>query len=510
MTEFQLGSLRIQDNGDGIFHAASPPRGVRLGRGVERRADQITDEQGQELAQDSSQIRQALNTLGISSLEGLRLAPAAQYFNALTQARSMAEQGQSLELRGLLDQMRGYATQAHVPFSDSVAEQLVMRASMQELSALETEARARSGEGNVGAVDDAAIAAQDVYRRLGIPVENWEGSGLPFRPSVAQDLLRTACRQSIPHLLELIPALVQEGSVTRFQDAVRRLREYYRRGEVTVPGDLEARLQTWNSGVYSARATQALSQAAAGAERGAVEEVRTLLQEARNAARLSGHPFSADQETRVATIERRALVQSIPLLLDAIDARTQAAEASQREISLAELRSRQQQVRDDATLSGTSLTAAQEERMRQQLQRAYQIDVEWRFRQAADGARQGKVDDTIVPLRAARELALHAGMPFDQARAEGLIHQSLVEGVELSFRNAACFALLRDEANMRHHLEIARDYSARLGQPYPEARAQDVTRLFGLARTRQRSQYEQASCSSLMHSQMPDDADAQE
>jgi len=506
MTEFLLGPLHIQDNGDGVFHAAPPPRGVRLGAGVERRADQITDEQGQPLALDSAQVRQTLNSLGISNFEGLRLTPVSQYFNALTQARTLAEQGQSLDLRTLLDQVRGFATQARLPFSESVAEQLVMRASMQELNVLESQARTSAGQGNVVAVDDAAIAAQDVYRRLGIPVEHWEDSALPFRPTVGQELLRSACRQAIPRLLEQIPALVHEGQVSRLQETVIRLREYHRRGEMTVSADLELRLQSWEGEVHAARSTQALAEATASAARGAVEETRRLLQEARDSARLSGHPFTSEQEGNAAAIERQALLQSINPLLDALEARIQRADTEHREMSLLEVRSRQQQVRDNAGLSGIPLTAAQEERMRQLVLRAYHIDIEWRFRQAADGARQGKVDDTIVPLRAARELALHAGLPFDQRRAEDLMHQSLVEGVELSFRNAQCFALLRDEANVRHHLEIARDYSARLGQAYPEARAQEVLAMLRIPRARQRRQYEQLSCSSLMHSAMPDEA----
>lgn len=502
MSEIQFDTLRIQDNGDGVFHAQAPRAGVRLGSGVTRSADRITDTQGQTLDPAGPVVRDFMSRLGITTIEGLRLNPARQYLESFPLAEQAASQGDTVEARRVLEQGRLYATQAHLAFNESRGEQIIMRSSIQELRLLERDANSQADAGNVTAVEDAIRAARDVLIRLGTPLENWESSGLPFPPSAATVIEQRAFRQAIPSVILQAERSAQEGNVLRTREHLELIRQYFARASDPVPESMRTRLNEIERQSLIHAVTSYLAQAATPSQQGNVDATRALIQQAREASRLSSTPFTAEQNNAASLLERQAYQNAIPRLFERIDQALQSAQDTHRTANVAGIRLQIQAIRDDAALSLNPLTVEQEARIRQILDRAYQIDIEWRFHQAEGGANLGKVDDTIVPLNAARELAAQHQIPFDERWADALLRLALTNGVDLSFRNAQCFALAGDEANMRLHLSHARDYSARIGQAFSESRAREAEALLQQT-VRQRGRlYEQQHCSGLLHSGM--------
>ena len=123
---------------------------------------------------------------------------------------------------------------------------------------------------------------------------------------------------------------------------------------------------------------------------------------------------------------------------------------------------------ENAALAKTNFSAAQETSAASILKQAYQTAVDWRFAQATNASGIGKVDDTIVPLNAARELAKQGEVFFDESAAKKLIDDALVNGKELEFVTAEGFANAGDAENTYFHLDLARDNAKRLGQKFTD------------------------------------------
>lgn len=499
MSEITLGTLRIVDNGDGVFRNRAPAATARLRPGIRREADRILDAEGRELRPDAAEVRTLLATLGLTSLQGLRLSPAGQYLASVSEAERLAREGRTPEARRNLEAAREWARQAGLTFNETRAEQILMRSAVAELGQLETEARAAAEAGNVVAFEDARQAARDVLGRLGTPFEQWESSGLPFPPSRARTLEIRALRQARPALLQRATSLAESGAVARLQETLARLRLTYSRAGDPLTEETAAQLQALERRAHAQALPDYFRRAEEAATQGQVEEYRRLAAQVRDAARLSGTPFPRDSETRLQVLESRAFTVSATRLLDQLEPRIARARQREEEIDMDEVRITLQRSREHATLSGSPWNADQTSRAERLRAQAFEANLAYRFRQAREAAAQGKVDDTLVPLRAAREMAAQGGIVFDEARAATLLNQALINGVELSFRNAACFALSLDEPNARVHLETARDYCARLHQVFPEDRAREVLALLRRPRRERQARLAAGRCSALLH-----------
>lgn len=499
MSEITLGTLRIVDNGDGVFRNRAPAATARLRPGIRREADRILDAEGRELRPDAAEVRALLATLGLTSLQGLRLSPAGQYLASVSEAERLAREGRTPEARRNLEAAREWARQAGLTFNETRAEQILMRSAVAELGQLEAEARAAAEAGNLVALEDARQAARDVLGRIGTPLEQWESSGLPFPPSRAQALEIRALRQARPALLQRATSLAESGAVARLQETLARLRDTYSRAGDPLTEETAAQLQALERRAHAQALPDYFRRAEEAATQGRVEEYRRLAAQVRDTARLSGTPFPRDSETRLQALESRAFAASANRLLDQLEPRIARARRREEEIDMDEVRITLQSSREHATLYGNPWSADQASRAERLRAQAFEANLAYRFRQAREAAAQGKVDDTLVPLRAAREMAAQAGIAFDEARAAALLHQALVNGVELSFRNAACFALSLDEPNARIHLETARDYCARLHQVFPENRAREILALIRRPLRERQARLAEGRCSALLH-----------
>jgi hypothetical protein len=135
------------------------------------------------------------------------------------------------------------------------------------------------------------------------------------------------------------------------------------------------------------------------------------------------------------------------------------------------------QARANAAVIGSSLSSAQETSAGQILTQAYAAAVEWRFGQAEASADLGKVDDTVVPLNAGRELAKQGKVSFDEARAKRATETALTNGIELEFQIAEKIAAGGDREATLRHLDTARENARRVGQKFDEARAKRIVDL---------------------------------
>ncbi|MCC7345524.1 MAG: hypothetical protein IT573_11345, partial [Deltaproteobacteria bacterium] len=177
---------------------------------------------------------------------------------------------------------------------------------------------------------------------------------------------------------------------------------------------------------------------------------------------------------RAEAAEQKALRLSVDVLL----AQASAAVAEvKKNGGLSKVKDFIAQARANAALAKTALSAAQETSAASLLTQAYQAAVDWRFAQARGSASLGKVDDTIVPLNAGRELAKQGGIGFDEAAAQKLIEQALRKGIELEFAAAEKFAQAGDAGNTEFHLELARDNARRLGETFDEKRAAKIVKM---------------------------------
>jgi len=498
MSEFQLDNLRILDNGDGIFHDRAPSPTRPLRSGVRRVADQIQDSEGHPLLPDAAQVRTLMTSLGVTTLQGLRLSPASQYLSCLAEAEGFSRSGRTPEARRSLEACREWARQARLTFNEARGEQILMRSAVAELGQLERDAAQAAEAGNLVGFEDARNAARDVVARTGTPLENWESSGLPFPPSRARLLELRSLRQARPALLQQAEGFSQEGAVTRLQETLARLREYYVRAGDPISETLQGQWRDLERGAQLRASAVALRSAGEQAALGQVVGFRRLASEARDAARLGGVPLNSEQEATLQSLERQAFAASANRLMDELGNRIRAAAARENEIDMDQARATLQEARVHAELSGTAWSPAQETRAVQLRREAFLANIAWRFRQAREAAALGKVDDTLVPLRAGRDMANQAGLPFDETQASDLLRQATSNGIELSFHNAECFALAHDETNARIHLETARDYCLRLQQIFPEARAREILTLIQRPQRFRTARFEQQSCSSLL------------
>jgi len=217
-----------------------------------------------------------------------------------------------------------------------------------------------------------------------------------------------------------------------------------------------------------------LPQAEAAADQGDVAATRGWIQQAKDARRELGLDLSKAQAARADAAEQKALRLSVDALLG--EAAVAVAEVKKNG-NLNQVKLILQHARRNAELARTPFSATQENNAQGTLGQAYQAAVGWRFAQATHSADLGKVDDTMVPLNAGREMAKQGGLNFDETAAAQLIETALTNGIELEFTTAEKFAAAGDEANTFLHLDTARDDTRRLGKAFDTPRSEKILRL---------------------------------
>jgi len=517
MGDFVLGPIKVLDNGDGIYQI--PVKGAKVPQ------DEVQDLQGNAVKLTGAEAQAALKELGITSLVGLRLSPASLYLEMLAQAKTAAAQGDVLLTQDDLDKARLAATQAKVPFKEAQAETILKTSLETQLSLLVDRAKSLAAAGDVLALADVFAAGREVLSRLGVPFDQAKAKGYTFHQDLIDQLEPKAYANAVPLVWKKAESYSKQGIVERTLEATAKIRDYAKRGQVTLSSDQEKALgelerQAYelsidkdladaatfaakgdvdNTRLYLSKAKDAsvlgkkklnapqnvtlekterlalnnapdffLPLAEAKADLGEVDETRALLQRARDSRTEIGHKLSKSETARADVAEKRALRLSVDILLG----RALSAVAEVRKNgNLSKVKQAITQARENATLAGTSFSSAQETSAKSILSQAYQSAVDWRFGQASFSADLGKVDDTIVPLNAARELAKQGGISFDETQATKLIETALTKGIELEFTAAEGFADSGDVANTYFHLDLARDDARRLGKKFDETRA---------------------------------------
>lgn len=523
MGEFALGPIKIVDNGDGVYQ---PPA-----KGAKGPQDEVQDLQGKAVKPTGAEAQQALKALGASSLTGLKLSPASRYLEMLAQAKAFAAQGDTLQTQDRLLKARLAAAEARLSFKEDRAEGILKTSLEKELDLLVARAAPLADAGDVLALADVFAAGREILSRLQVPFDQAKAKGYAFHQDFIDQLEPKAYANAVPLAWKKAEAASKAGELPRCQEAIAKVREYAARGKVTLTADQEKQLVELERAAHEASIEPHLAEAAAFALQGDVESTRQYLTRAKEASVLAKKPLSSKQELRVARMERtalhnapdfllpqaetkadlgdveatRALIQKakdaraqIGLKLAKADlARAEAAEQkalrlsvdvllAQASAAVAEVKKNGNlskvkdfitQARANAALAKTALSAAQETSAASLLTQAYQAAVDWRFAQARGSASLGKVDDTIVPLNAGRELAKQGGIRFDETAAQKLIDQALRNGIELEFAAAEKFAQAGDAGNTEFHLELARDNARRLGETFDEKRAAKVVKM---------------------------------
>lgn len=523
MGEFTLGPIKIVDNGDGVYQVPV--------KGAKNPQDEVQDSQGKVVTATGAEAQKALKELGVSSLVGLRLSPASRYLECLSQARTYASQGDSLQTQDRLLQARLAAEEAKLPFSEDRAAAILKTSLEKELDLLVARAAKLADAGDVLALADVFSAGREILSRLQVPFGQAKAKGYAFHQDLIDQLESKAYANALPALWKKTEVAAKAGEVPRCQDSVAKIREYAKRATATLTSDEEKRLVEWERLANEVAVGNYLNEASASALQGDLDATRASLTKAKEAAVLAKTPLSTKQEKQVAQCEQDALknapafflplaevkadlgdVDSTRALIQrAKDARAQiglkldskesakALAAEQRALrlsidvllgnaanavkevkkngNLSKVKALITQARENATLAKLSFSSAQETSAANILTQAYQAAVDWRFAQATSSAALGKVDDTIVPLNAGRELAKQGGVSFDEAAAQKLIEEALEKGIELEFSAAEKFAGAGDRVNTEYHLDLARDDARRLGKKFDEARAKKIRKL---------------------------------
>ncbi len=523
MGEFALGPIKIVDNGDGVYQ---PPA-----KGAKGPQDEVQDLQGKAVKPTGAEAQQALKALGASSLTGLKLSPASRYLEMLSQAKSYAAQGDTFQTQDRLLKARLAAAEARLTFKEDRAADILKTSLEKELDLVVTRATQLADAGDVLALADAFAAGREILSRLQVPFDQAKAKGYAFHQDLIDQLEPKAYANAVPLVWKQAEAASKAGEVPRCREAIAKVRAYATRGKVTLTADQEKQLAELERAAHEASIEPHLAEAAAFALQGDVESTRLYLTLAKDAAVLAKVSLSSKQELRVTRMERTALHNAPDFLLPqaeaqadlgdveatraliqkAKDARSQigmklskaeaaradAAEQKALRLSvdvllgkaaaavaevkkngnLSKVKDYIAQARANAALAKTSLSAAQETSAASVLKQAYQAAVDWRFAQARGSASLGKVDDTIVPLNAGRELAKQGGLSFDEAAAQKLVDEALRKGIELEFTAAEKFAKAGDAVNMELHLDLARDNARRLGEKFDEKRAAKVVQM---------------------------------
>ncbi|HEX5034862.1 MAG TPA: hypothetical protein VFW62_10300, partial [bacterium] len=211
--------------------------------------------------------------------------------------------------------------------------------------------------------------------------------------------------------------------------------------------------------------------AEAKADLGEVEQARALIQTAKDCRAQVGRSLNKAETLRAEGIEHRALLLSVDVLLKRA---SKQVDQVKKDGGISKVRAFIDQARANAALIATPFTSAQETSAAQTLTQAYEAAVAWRFAQAESSADLGKVDDTIVPLNAGRELAKQGQVSFDESRAKQITELALSNGIELEFQIAEKIAAKRDRDGTLRHLDLARENARRVGQKFDEARAKKI------------------------------------
>lgn len=523
MGEFALGPIKIVDNGDGVYQ---PPA-----KGAKSPQDEVQDLQGKAVKPTGAEAQQALKALGASSLTGLKLSPASRYLEMLAQAKAFAAQGDTSQTQDRLLKARLAASEARLPFQEDRAADILKTSLEKELDLLVARAAPLADAGDVLALADVFAAGREILSRLQVPFDQAKAKGYAFHQELIDRLEPKAYANAMPLAWKKAEVASRAGEVPRCREAIAKVREYAARGKLTLTADQEKQLAELERAAHEASIEPYLAEAAAFALQGDVESTLDYLTRAKDAATLAKVSLNSKQEARVTRMERTALHNAPDFLLPQAEAqadlgdveatraliqrakearaqiglklskaergRAEAAEQKALRLSvdvllakasaavaevkkngnLSKVRDLVAQARANAVLVKTALSAAQETSVASILTQAYQAAVDWRFAQARGAAALGKVDDTIVPLNAGRELAKQGRLSFDEAAAQKLIDQALLQGIELEFEAAEKFALAGDAANMEFHLELARDNARRLGKKFDEKRAAKVRKL---------------------------------
>lgn len=523
MSDFTLGPIKVIDNGDGVYN--EPVKGAKTPQ------DEIVDGAGKSVTPTGAEAQAALKALGIGSLKGLKLSPASNYLDAMGQAQSYAAAGDTPRTQKQLRRARSAAAEAKLPFSESRATGILEKALTKELDGIVARATQASANGEVIPMQDALSAGREILGRLNVPLDQAKAKGLALTPDVINQLETQGYGKALPEKWKEAEAAASAGQVWRYQSARDKIREYASRGGQTLSqaeekklGDLE--LESYRNSVdlhlddatvaaklgdvESARghiraaddaallgkkklsASQKFrrnsaerdalrnapdflfAKADAKAAAGDPEAARSLIQEAKDCRAQIGRGFTSAETKRAEGIEKKALQLSIDVLLK--KSSTQVDQVK-KDGSLTKVRSFIDQARANAALIGSALSAAQETSVSQTLTQAYDAAVEWRFKQAEHSANLGKVDDTVVPLNAGRELAKQGQVSFDESRAKTLTDTALGKGVDLELEIAEKIASTGDREATLRHLDLARENARRAGLKFDEAKATKIMAL---------------------------------
>lgn len=520
MSDFALGPIKVIDNGDGVY--SEPVKGAKTTQ------DQIVDGAGKTVASSGAEAKAALKALGIGSLQGLKLSPASRYLEAMGQAQGYAAAGDTPQLQQVLRNARTAAGQAKLPFSEARATALLEKALTKELDLIVARATTASAKGEVIPMQDALNAGREILGRLKLTLDQAKAQGLPLTADVIVQLETQGYSQAIPLKWKEAESAAKAGDLVSFRAARDKTREYSGRIGQALTVDEEKKLADLELETHRNSVDVHLAEAEVAAKIGDVDLARAYLKQADEGAVLGKKPLSTRQKFRRKSAEIEAL-KNAPLfylpqaeaqadLGEAEEARaliqtakdcraqigrsltraeTQQAEAimlkalqlsvdvllkrASKQVSqvkkdgnLSKVRDFIDQARANAALIGSSFSAAQETSAAQITTQAYDAAVEWRFNQAEASADLGKVDDTIVPLNAGRELAKQGKVKFDEARAKRATETALRNGIDLEFQIAEKIAASGDrEATMRH-LDTARENARRVGEKFDEARAKKI------------------------------------
>jgi len=523
MGDFQLGQITVRDNGDGIYN---PPV-----TGAKTPQDEIVDASGTAVTPTGKDAQAALKSLGITSLTGLKLSPASRYLDSLARAKQFSSQGDTFQVEEFLRKARIAAAEAKLAFRESDADQLITTSLKNEVDLLADRAKILAKNGDVVALGDVFNAAREIFSRLGVDMGDAKSKGYKITSEAMEQWETDACSNAIPLLLTNAEKFSLKGNVAKTQELLLRIQDYGGRPKVGLSTDQKKKIQDLQKQAYRNSVDLQLAEAAKFAPSGDLEQTRYFLKEAKNAATLGGVSLSTSQSQQLQSIEKLALKNAADFYLrqadlnadqgkveatrDAIQAARDAAaetgqklsktQESQADASLqkalllsvdillkdaskavaqvnqdgniSQVRGLIRQARENASLANASLTTAQETSVQSILDQAYDAAIAWRFKQAQSAADLGKVDDTIVPLNAGRELAKQGGRTFDEAAAKGLTDKALTGGIELELKAAEGFAKAGDKDNTYLHLELARDNWRRLKKTPDEKRIAKIVKL---------------------------------
>ncbi len=287
-----------------------------------------------------------------------------------------------------------------------------------DLSSLRQRANWQASQGDVNGLLDTLQERRDFIARQSLSTNDPR-----FSEAMTPHLMRQAYRNAILPLFEEARSSFSRGEFPRLRDALRHIEEAVQRGNITLTGNQTSELASWRS-------------------------LPSL-----NLLDLRPNPYL--------TFEDR---------LQEIASYFRERRQGNQEISVNQVRELIRQIR----LDFPQISHDQESQLQTWMAQAYAEAIQWRFHQAEVDAARGKVEDTLIPLDAAREISgqwnlerLRRGsnpIAFDETRARQLIRQALTQGITLSFQNAERFAVAGNEAETLLHLSHAAAYRQRLGQ----------------------------------------------